>query len=939
VTPEGWRQVKSVLDRALSVPEAERHAWLEDQLEEEPALKAEVISLLAAYGAGKTLLEPAGGGDAEPARIGDQIGSYRLVREIGRGGMGVVYLAERDDEEFERTVALKVLRGGPGAVEIEQRFLQERQILARLDHPGIARLLDGGRTADGSPYLVMEYVEGDPIDAYCNGRSASTEERLELFLAICSAVDFAHRNLVVHRDLKPGNVLVSADGVPKLLDFGIAKLLHADLSTPPLAETRAGLWVMTPEYASPEQMRGDPITTATDVYSLGVMLYELIAGRRPYDLSGRALPEIARMICEQEVAPPSTAARDACSDETRRTASPAGTVRDRLGHRWRGDLDAIVLKALRKEPEQRYASAEQFAADLRRLQAGLPVLARQGSFGYRASKFLLRHRFGVAAAAAFAVLLVLFVTSMALQVARTTRALERAETEAAKAATVQGFLQETFEAANPLSNEGRHFTVEEALDRARERLERSFSEQPEIEAAVRHQIGKLYSNMGRYDAAEPLLRQALATRRGILPAAHEDLAEALESLGLLLGRSGRAAESEPLLQEALAMRRRHGGWNAEVANDLELLARVANAGGDPLRAAELQGEAVEAYRRSVGEGDPKTAQALSSLADFERENGDLDAAETAMRQAAGILDGLSEPAAAGRGQLEMNLGELLEARGEHREAEAHYRAGLEILRRLFGNDHHWVAQGLVQLGTVLARQGRYNEAEVPLRQGVATLQGRLGRDHPDVATSLNNLAFLLGERGDAGEAAGLLREVATIQRRSLGDHPFLGVTLRNLGFLEMRLGRFSEARQHFEEALSIHRRHHGEDHPRTAHSLLALAWATGELGDWQQATAQMRRAVAAFEAVYEPDHPKLAEARGLLGLSLVRLGRLDEAESLLVGALPVLQQAHGPRNHRVTRALETLIELREARGQTAEAGSPHPLSPSPTRSRPPGEGE
>ncbi len=921
MTPEVWRQVKSLLDRALERPPAELDRWLDEELADEPELRAEVVSLLAAYDAGNALLEPPASGGSEmpdPGRVGERIGAYRLVRELGRGGMGVVYLAERQDEAFEQVVALKLIQAGLDSAEIERRFLQERQILARLDHPGIARLLDGGRTGDGCPYLVMEYVEGQPIDAYCREHASSLGERLDLFAAICSAVDFAHRNLVVHRDLKPGNVLVTADGTPKLLDFGIAKLLHAELTGQTIVPTRAGLRVMTPEYASPEQMRGDSITTATDVYSLGVMLYELLTGQRPYDLQGRALPEIARVICEQEATPPSAALHASDRDEP---AEPPA-VRQRVGRRLRGDLDAIVLKALRKEPAARYASAEQLAADLQRLREGQPVLARQGSTGYRISKFVLRHRLGVAAALGFLVLLVAFAASMALQVARTRRALAQAEGEAAKSRAVETFLEDTLGAANPETSEGRQPTIRDALDRAGQRLESAFASQPEIEAAVQQLVGKLYSNLGRYDDAEPLLRRALATRRRLLPAAHEDLAETLETLGLLLGRSGRATASRPVLQEALAMRQRlHGHWDAGVAKDLDLLAREANVEGDSRRAVSLEREALEVYRRTLDKEDPTVVHVLSSLADFERESGDLDAAEGSLKAAVAALDTLPQAPLATRGELETDLGELLETRGRNEQAEAHYRAGLDAYRRAFGEEHHWVAQGLVHLGTVLTREGRYDEAEGPLRQGVAILQRKLSPDHPDVAAGLNNLAFLLAERGDLEEATRLFGTVLAIQRKNLPDHPSLSVTLRNLGFLEMRQGRYREARRQFEEALAIDRRHLGESHPNTVRSRLLLAWAIGELGDWRQAAGRMREACTALAAIYQPEHPRLAEARVLLGLSLTRTGQLDEAEGLLLRALPVLRQAHGPHNHRVVQALATLVELYQARGEAAEVAT------------------
>jgi serine/threonine protein kinase len=408
MSPERYHQIRNVFETTLAQPAETRPAFLDQACENDPDLRHEVERLLAAQAQVEGFIEqpallaqPPGEEQSPPAPIeGRRLGAYALVRELGQGGMGTVYLAQRADEAFHKQVAIKVVRPGLGSREILHRFEQEREILAGLDHPHIARLLDGGSTEDGLPYFVMEYIEGTPIDQYCDQHKLSISERLHLFEQVCAAVEYAHQHLVVHRDLKPGNILVTQEGTVKLLDFGIAKLLRAPGSETTLLETRTGLHVMTPEYASPEQVKGEPITTATDVYALGVVLYELLTGHRPYRLKSRLLHEIARVICEEEPTRPSTVITQSEELDRAGTAAPPVTpqsvsqVRQTtpVGLKWSllGDLDSVVMKSLQKEPARRYASAETLREDLQRYRQGLPVLARTGLWGAWTSK-LVRH--------------------------------------------------------------------------------------------------------------------------------------------------------------------------------------------------------------------------------------------------------------------------------------------------------------------------------------------------------------------------------------------------------------------------------------------------------------------------------------------------------------------------------------------------------------------
>lgn len=458
---ERWARVKELFEAAVDLAPNERAALLSSECGGDDALRREIESLLDSDNQTDGFIEKPAFEiprdlfpEAEESLAGRQFGAYQVIREIGRGGLGAVYLAARADDEYRKQVAIKLVRRGLDTEDILHRFRNERQILAQLDHPNIARLIDGGTTDDGLPYFVMEYVNGEPINAYCDANALATTERLTLFRKVCAAVTYAHQNLVIHRDLKPSNILVTPEGEPKLLDFGIAKLLSAgdELFT----QTIPALRVMTPEYASPEQVKGDKIMTTSDVYSLGVLLYELLTGRRPYRLKTRTTEEISRAITEQEPERPSTA----ISQRSDRN-SPVSAIRNPKS--LRGDLDNIVLMAMRKEPVRRYASVGQFSEDLRRHLTGLPVIARKDTVSYRASKFVNRHRIGVAAAALVLLSLLGGIVATLIQV-------QTARRERAKAEAISGFLQRTLSAANPDRNPGSQPTVKDVLDDASKRL-------------------------------------------------------------------------------------------------------------------------------------------------------------------------------------------------------------------------------------------------------------------------------------------------------------------------------------------------------------------------------------------------------------------------------------------------------------------------------------
>src|SRR5215510_6319587 len=533
--PERWQRIEELFRTLVNRPAAERDAHLTRACKGDEELRIEVLSLLERDTADDVIrgriASVALAFTAKPKDdlTGESIGPYRVRRLIGRGGMGAVYEAERDDEQFRQQVAIKVIKRGMDTDFVRDRFLRERQILATLDHPHIARLFDGGSTTDGLPYFVMEFVAGDSITAYCRRRQLSVREKLKLFRKVCSAVQHAHQRLVIHRDLKPSNILITEDGAPKLLDFGIAKLLSPD---PSEAHTRTetALRLMTPEYASPEQARGQAVATTTDVYSLGVVLYELLTERRPHEFKTYSPAEIERAFCDTEIEEPS---KVVCQ------MTGAGA---RLARSIAGDLDNVTLMAMRKEPERRYQSVEQLSEDIRRYLAGMPVVARKDTFRYRAGKFVRRHKFAVIAAALVAVLAV----AMTVQAARIARERDRANQEAATAQAVTQSLVAMFEVADPGKARGNVITARELLDRGAEKVVRGLKDQPVVQAKLLDTIGQLYQSIGSYDREQPLLEEALKLRRRALGDESLDVATSLNHLGEVARLQGDYARSEPL---------------------------------------------------------------------------------------------------------------------------------------------------------------------------------------------------------------------------------------------------------------------------------------------------------------------------------------------------------------------------------------------------------
>ncbi len=737
-------RLKRIVGKTLEMPASERAEYLEAACGGDRQLRSEARSLLGLEDAAAGFLsESPMRPDGAPLDHGHRLGSYRILRALGSGGMGDVYLAERSDGAFEQQVAVKVIRAGAGLDELFQRFLSERQLLAELKHPNIANLVDGGTTGDGRPYLVLEYVNGQPIDDFCRAMSLSIEQRLSLFLKVCAAVQYAHRHLVVHRDLKPSNILVTSEGEPKLLDFGVAKDLGGAGKTP---ETRL-LVPVTPEYASPEQLTGQATTTAVDVYALGVVLYELLANCSPFDgrdpLGGRS-----------ESSPPEPAS----------TRVPG---RDREARRLRrrlcGDLDHIVLRALAPDPAERYATVEQLQRDLERHLDGLALETRVGTF-YRLGRAVRRNWTWLAALA-----VALGAGGLWLDESLERRQLERETQRVTQLSEGLGhYLEEVLLSADPQRTGERSKGLEKMLKRGAELLDsETLAEEPVMRAELLSTIGQVYRRLGLPSEAEPLLRESLALRSRHLPPGNEWIAVSCNNLAMALRDLGAYGEARNLFRAAHdSLRRIRPPDHPQIATAVNNLAGVEKDLGLFDEAIEHYREALDMKRRQ-GRGNAVVVNGLKNLGSGLRAAGRLDEAEAAFRQALAELSRAEEPEIVYRAGAWLHLGAVLRERGDLEAARELLERARATRVELYGEDHKKAVETLLELALLDQREGRLEVAEEKLRAVVEVRRGRLGSEHPSAAAAIVHLARLLAERGEAGEAAALVEEAIGIFGGSL----------------------------------------------------------------------------------------------------------------------------------------------------------------------------
>ena len=859
-----WKQIEALFTDVLARNPNERDAYLDTACAADPDLRAEVVALLEANEEAMALSveqllvnDDASERAMGEAYAGKTIGPYLLERRIGTGGMGEVYLARRNDDQYEQDVALKLIHPGYNSAHIVARFRLERQVLARLTHPNITGLLDGGIDEMGRPYFVMPYVEGLPITEYCNEHNLPVDARLDLFRTVCDAVQHAHRNLVVHRDLKPSNILVTRDGVVQLLDFGIAKILNPEWDLPH-AVTRSEMRFMTPEYAAPEQVKGEAITTATDVYGLGILLYEMLTGSRPYQLKDKTPSEIERIICDT---PP---------------------TRPGLKAALKGDLDTIVLMALRKEPARRYATAAQLAEDIKRFQKRLPVQAQRDSVGYRMRKFVDRHRLAVSFSALLVVLLLGFSLYTAYQSRLVAQERDMARTEKARAEQVIGLLVSLFETTNPaVVPGGDTLSVGEFVERGVEKTLAEVENDPALATQVKHTIGRMYAAQGKYQEGKGYLEEAFAMQEELYGAYDSTTTAYMQQLATVVMRLGDDSTARAMFDELLERNLEiFGPEHPRVATSIQ---HVAILEKDRETMLHLLEESLAMRRALLPPVHSDIADGLNQLAIYHFHEGAFDTSVALLEESLGIVEALYSPAHPYTLAVIGNLSLCYSRLGETGASMAMQREIIGRLQTVKSDSSLQMANAWNNLGVMLTKAGTFDEAEGAFRQALGIQEYRLGERHPRVINTQRNVAVVLGHLGRHEEGITLLRQALALhrERQDFGHLRTLGymqaqyaLLLQDGGYPSAALEQAGEAVVQLEENPQVSTTHRAD-------GLLMAGVVYLENNRLETARAHLNKALALRTEVLDAADPKVAQAQSLYGLALVRSGQGEEGRLLM----------------------------------------------------------
>jgi serine/threonine protein kinase/tetratricopeptide (TPR) repeat protein len=869
-----WQKVQSLFHEAADLPVSQQRVFLETQCGDDAGLVSEVLILLEEDARGGSLL------DGDVAEVASQIfgdpssaslpfkefGPYRIKQALGEGGMGVVYLAQREDLGNE--VAIKILRDAWVSPARRERFNAEQRTLAQLNHPSIARLYDADTSPDGTPFFVMEYVEGVPLTEYCKTQQCSIPERLRLFRSVCEAVLYAHQHAVIHRDLKPSNILVKADGSIRLLDFGIAK--HLENLGELVDQTITGLRLMTPAYAAPEQIRGEQVGIQSDVYSLGVVLYELLAGQLPFDFSNCTPAQVESILTEQEAEKPSETAKKAAASaevESNRSAMAASKTA------W-ADLDVLCLTAMHKDPQRRYQSVEALIRDVDHYLGGEPLEAQPDTWHYTLGKFVRRHwKLVSAAAMVFALLvgLVIFYT------VRLTRARNAALMQAARTQRIQRFMLNLFQGGDPSAGPADDLRVVTLVDRGVQEA-RSLDAEPAVQAELYETLGGIYQKLGKLEQADSLMESALAKREALYGPDSTETAKGLLALGSLRDAEARYADAERLIRQAL-----------------------------------------DRDRRQLPANDPAVAKAMLALGGVLENRGNYDQSIAILEQTVQLysVPG-SEPA-----DLADSLYELANAQfyaGNYQRSEEINQRVLPMYKQIYGERHPRVADVLINLGAIRLDLGHYPEAEQYDRQALDIVQAWYGKDNPETATDLTILARSLIYQKRYDEASDLLQQSLAIKERTFGKvHPSVASTLNELGSVALNEGKYDAAEQYFERMADIYRTEYGEQHYLYATALSNLASVYTAQQQWPRAEKLYRQAIPIYVQSQSPTHINTGIARIKLGRTLLRQHRYAEAEAESHAGYDILITQMDPKVSWLMNARKDLAEEYEALKQPEQA--------------------
>lgn len=866
-----WERIQSLFHDAADLPPSKQRTFLEAACGADKELVAEVLAMLDQDASGHSLLDRSLADIAQetlaksvpPSLILKEFGPYRILKLLGEGGMGVVYLAERTD--LGTHVAIKILRDAWLSPARRERFASEQRTLAQLNHPSIARLYDADTLDDGTPWFVMEYVDGVPLTQYCREHECSVEQRLQLFRSVCEAVQHAHGNAVIHRDLKPSNILVKSDGSVRLLDFGIAKQLESlDL---PVDQTMTGLRLMTPAYASPEQIRGDPVGISTDVYSLGVVLYELLAGQLPFDLSGLTPAEAATIIAEHEPGKPSTAVR--------RTADPKASLHAlSLSQTTWADLDVLCLSAMHKDPLRRYRSVEALIRDVDHYLNGEPLEARPDAWRYRIGKFVRRNRRVVAATAMIFAVIVGLVTFFTVRLAK---ARDTALAEAARTERIQQFMANLFQGGDEAAGPSDSLRVITIVDRGVQEA-KTLNSDPKVQAELYEELGGIYQKLGKFEPADSLLRSALEQRKSLFGADSSEVGESLTALGLLRSDQAQLEEAEQLARQGLAMTKRRLPPNhPAVAKATLAFGKVLAERGSYDQAIVALDEAVR-LQSAPGVAPADLASSLSTLADAHYRAGHYD---------------ICKPL---------------------------YTRVLEMHRQIYGTRHPLVADDLGSLAAVQRDLGYYSEAEGFDRQALDIVQSYYGNNHPRTAARLTALAECFTYQKKYDEAVSALEQALAIQEHVYGPaHPSVAETLNELGNVASGRERLDEAEARFRRAVDIYRTVYGDHHYLVATALSNVASISFDKKDYPRAEQLFRDVVRRYQETLPADNVNTGIAHVKLGRTLLREKHYKDAEPETMAGYEILRKQSSPSNSFIRAACKDLAAEYDALKQPQQA--------------------
>lgn len=859
IEPARWDRIQALFHQAADLPPASRREFLETACAGDTALLADVLAMLEEDArvaslldrnlahVARDVLEP-GDQSAVPAQ---HFGPYRIKQVLGEGGMGVVYLAERAD--LGSYAAIKILRDAWLSPARRERFASEQRTLAQLNHPSIARLLDADTLPDGTPWFVMEYVEGIPLTDYCRQHNSTIPERLQLFRVVCEAVQHAHSHAVLHRDLKPSNILVKDDGTVKLLDFGISK--HLDALDVPVDQTRTGLRFMTPAYAAPEQMRGDRVGLHSDVYSLGVVLYELLTGRLPFDLSRSTPSEAQTIIAERQAVKPSAVVR---AIATHGDAGPQATL---LASRtaW-ADLDVLCLTAMHKDPGRRYRTVDALLRDIDHYLRGEPLDARPDTFRYRLGKFVRRNRravFSTALVAAAVVALVVFYT------VRLTQARNAAQAEAGRTQRIQRYMLSLFQGGDESTGPADSLRVVTVIDRGLQEAA-SLAADPAIHIELDETLGTLYQQLGKFDRADSLLSATLAGRQRLVGPDHADVARSLVLLGQLRMRQARHVEAESLIRAGLAMARRH------LPPAHPAVATATTALGEVLEERGQYGEAIAALEAALriqaarDSGSAEYADALGTLASTHFLAGNYALADSLHQRVLAMSRRLYGPRHPHVANDLASIGEIKQMLGSYAEAETYYRQALEISLAWYGENHPETGSYLTMVGRSLLYQNKFDQATAALERALAVNERLHGPSHPKVAGALNELGSTAWQQSRYDEAETRFKRVLDIYRHAYGDkHQFVGVAMANLAGVYQQRKEYPRAEQLHRQALAIYRETLPAEHVNIGIGRVKLGRVLLRAGRYADAVQETR---AGYDILIKQTDP---------ATSFIRAARLD----------------------------------------------------------------